>query len=111
MILRAKHEELFFVLVPICTETTEHRCSIIHRVSEHTELHVRIRNDAAVKEHEVWQRHGFTSFSAAPMATRKKFLFSLPHGQGRRPVEPRSGRPEDLQNPRTSRRNRTACRG
>src|SRR5262245_26513332 len=74
MILGTKHEELFFVLVPICTETTEHRCSIIHRVSEHTELHVRIRNDAAVKEHEVWQRHGFTSFSAAPMATREEIL-------------------------------------
>src|ERR1043165_9639584 len=58
MILRTKNKQLFLVIVPISTETTENRRSVVHGVCEHAELHVRIRNDAALVIHEIWQRHG-----------------------------------------------------
>src|SRR5215831_5442793 len=58
MILRTEDKQLFLVIIPISTETTEHRRSVIHRVSQHAEFHVRIRNNTAVNEHKIWQRHG-----------------------------------------------------
>src|SRR5436190_17142061 len=61
MILRTKNKYLLIVIVPISPETTEYRGSIIHGVSEHAEFHVGVRNDAALIEDKIWQRHGFTS--------------------------------------------------
>src|SRR5262245_53203290 len=63
MIMRTKNEQLLFVFIPIGTEATEYRGSIIHRMREHAEFDFGIRNDAALIKHEIWQRHGFTSRS------------------------------------------------
>src|SRR5262249_24489895 len=60
MITRTKDEQLALVIIPVSTETTEYRGSIIHRMREHAEFHIRIRNDAALVKHEIWQRHGIS---------------------------------------------------
>src|SRR5215475_2003488 len=60
MIPRPKNEQLFLVSIPVSTESTEYRCSVIHGMHEHAILHVRIRNNTAPMKHEIWQRrHGF----------------------------------------------------
>ena len=57
MITRTKNEKLLLVIIPISTETTEYRGSIIHGMREHAEFHVGIGNDAAPIKDEIWQRH------------------------------------------------------
>src|SRR5215813_6640900 len=61
MIMRTKNKKLFLFVIPIRTKTTEYRRSIIQSVRQHAEFHVGIRNDMALIEHEIWQRHDFTS--------------------------------------------------
>jgi hypothetical protein len=54
MISRPEDKELFFVVIPIGPETSEYRGSIVHAVREHAEFDVAIRNDAVLKEDEIW---------------------------------------------------------